>query len=408
MREGRRGSLINFDDRDPNNFRRVAVKCGGPCGQWFRWRKYTEWPGRCADCSLGERRERWNARREQRMAERAANPPRCRQLEPVIRLPASDITIERDPTRPTYGWVSCPVCQDRRYVHIPTGKKRGRFTGRCRKHGGSAILKRRGVWLHPTGTEIFFDERAPGERQKVGAKCHGCGEKKFVWVIELRRETWSGLCHDCIKQRRPYNRRADDVSLPSGSVVHFGESITDRKYERVPITCGLCGERWQPRRWHALKNVQDPEWSGYCPECRHRPARAFARLRERVLQASSNNAQEGAEDLQRFLKAVEAVSTRWETVRSFSGSRENRLKKLDQLEIGAALGVTMDPYDDKLNRNRVKRELERLGVHEVFPGDRGGFRAFVKAVADGIDEGSSAEEVALRLWRERSGAKKAA
>jgi hypothetical protein len=286
VRQGPRGSLINFDDRDPNNHRRVAVKCGGPCGQWFRWRKYPEWPGRCPDCSLVERRERGLARREQRGLARAANPPQRRKLEPIVRLPESDIVIERDPARPTYGWVRCPVCQERRRVHIPTGKKRQSFTGRCRRHQ-PARGQRRGVLLHTTGTEIFFDEREPGNYQKVAARCHGCGEKKFVWIHELRRETWSGLCHDCIKQRRPYNRLDEDLTLPSGSIIHLGAMVTQDKWRTVPVTCGACGERWHPRRWHALKSRSDPNWSGLCPDCRHNPTRASARVRERALQADA-------------------------------------------------------------------------------------------------------------------------
>jgi hypothetical protein len=364
LREGPRGSVINFDDREPGNLRRVAVKCGGPCGRWFRWRKYTEWPGRCPDCSLGERRERWQARREQRAAERAANPPQRRQLEPVVRLPEFDNTIERDPDRPTYGWVRCPVCQDRRYVHIPTGKKRQSFTGRCRRHQ-PARGQRRGVLLHPTGTEIFFDEREPGNYQKVAAKCHGCGGKKFVWVHELRREAWSGLCHDCIKQRRPYNRRAEDLLLPSGSIVHFSESVTE-KYEKVPITCGLCGERWYPRRWHALKSVRDPDWSGYCPECRHRPARGFARLMKRAQQDNPE---------QRAVRAVEAV---WGNVRALSLPFEKRLRLVTGIEIAKALALGAPDTDASFDQ--LRKQLERAGVKDRFSNVKQWFPAWVKSV----------------------------
>lgn len=155
--------------------------------------------------------------------------------------------------------------------------------------------------------------------------------------------------------------------------------------------------------------------SSRCPDCQ-RNAKALAlRLAKQILAGKAENllladvaVASVGEDVQRFLKAVQAVAERWEMVRSFSGSRENRLKKLDQLEIGTALSVPMDSYDDKLNRNRVKRELERLGVHNVFPGERGGFRAFVRAVTDGIDEGFTPEKIARQLWMARPGAIKAA
>ncbi|HEY9405806.1 MAG TPA: hypothetical protein VIQ24_24360 [Pyrinomonadaceae bacterium] len=144
----------------------------------------------------------------------------------------------------------------------------------------------------------------------------------------------------------------------------------------------------------------------YCSKClsatrRSNLTRAWCSLK-------TDDGQKNGEDVRRFLKAVQAVADKWAEVKGGSGSFDRRLKLIDQLDIAPALSVPMDQFDDKLNRNRVRRELERLGLREVYPGSRGGFRAFVKDVAERIEGGMSSECIAQRLWNERPGKIKAA
>jgi hypothetical protein len=116
----------------------------------------------------------------------------------------------------------------------------------------------------------------------------------------------------------------------------------------------------------------------------------------------NGNGHRNDEELQQFLVAVSAAAVVWDVVKGSKGTFEHRVKKIDLLDIGDALDVPIDTFDDPKSRNRIIRKLKNLGVYKVYPSDKGGAAAFVEAVAKEIEGGASREEAARLLWNQRS------
>jgi hypothetical protein len=128
-----------------------------------------------------------------------------------------------------------------------------------------------------------------------------------------------------------------------------------------------------------------------------------ARIRHQLgAAAQPQNGDVHADDerVRKFREAVDAVAEVWDVVKGGNGTVGHRLKKVDLLEIGAALGVPLDRDDDVKSRNRVTRKLKSLGAYDVYPAALGGSPAFVKAVAEAIEGGATRDEITLRLWKQ--------
>jgi hypothetical protein len=125
---------------------------------------------------------------------------------------------------------------------------------------------------------------------RVEIICHGCKELKFIWMIELKRPNWSGLCHECINTHPPYNKLVGKKTLNSGSVIYWDVLSKDGK--RVRVLCGACEEEWWPLRTHAVSRNRNQKWTGFCPTCLRNPDTLSQRLLERMRQAGSGDSNE--------------------------------------------------------------------------------------------------------------------
>jgi hypothetical protein len=105
--------------------------------------------------------------------------------------------------------------------------------------------------------------------------CPLCGKRQRYRSSEvgaIRANKRSGVCSDCvplwrIRQREQrYHMRGDETTA-IGSVIHWGEmeGHLDYSKDRVPVTCGICGEKRIINR-NYIRSVSFK--SGRCNHCR--------------------------------------------------------------------------------------------------------------------------------------------
>lgn len=156
--------------------------------------------------------------------------------------------------------VACGRCGEDRFARpFAQSKSHPRWSGFCTRCS-YASGRKHGDELHASGTIIHWNERdpeAPAERTKI--TCHYCGRNVFDSIKGIRGPRWSGRCFEC----RQTAARTGDESLPSGSIIHWGE--TDSAHPRARgVTCGRCGER---RVVIIPSGVKLEKFSGFCEKC---------------------------------------------------------------------------------------------------------------------------------------------
>lgn len=278
------GSVIHWGERDPSDRKKVMVTCG-KCKQKRLMRPDgRNRTGLCLKCGEGKRKYlrkvldqvlpsgsviHWGERdqtkkrvavrcgacgKEHQATASAARKPKFRGLHrecyhngglllmksrEVEEIPGHGSLIEWPQLDKGTVPVKCGMCKEWRRVDSQTlSKRREKYTGLCRpcsvKYQRARATRTDGCF-HPSGTLVNFAVRHPGIRAKVQIICHDCQKPKFVWMNELRRPSWSGLCHECIKERPPYNKLLGEKRLESGSVVFLGHTFRGRRAGGGPM-----------------------------------------------------------------------------------------------------------------------------------------------------------------------------
>jgi hypothetical protein len=152
--------------------------------------------------------------------------------------------------------VVCGKCGGRRVVK--NGSVRSdRPDGFCH---GCASGEFSGDELHLSGAIIHWSKREPDSKFRVAFTCAGCGAEHFTWGTHIRsRKKWSGLCVDCRQRRGSYNRKKEETTLGSGSVVLY-QQRKPGDIKKVAVRCGVCSsENFFTRTAIAAKG-----FTGYC------------------------------------------------------------------------------------------------------------------------------------------------
>jgi hypothetical protein len=169
--EGPKGSLINHDDRDPNDYNRRMIKCGGPCGEW-KFRTIQYWTGWCMKCLLHARRHTGEG----------IHPESGAKFYRDI----------RDPNVPEKVAADCTGCGERFFVQLQRTKNptwRG-LCSDCVKAADPPKLKTEneelinGAWIlrnerDAAGRRLLYYVYPPKERG-------GCGCKRTLTAHEAR------------------------------------------------------------------------------------------------------------------------------------------------------------------------------------------------------------------------------
>lgn len=135
------------------------------------------------------------------------------------------------------------------------------YTGYCHD---CANGKREGDEEHRSGAVIHWSERdgAPiTKHSKVAFTCRECRGKDFTDTKTVQRETWLGLCDECYDRAPAHNRKAGDVELATGSVIHYDRRHPDTR-ERIEVECGLCHEP----NYFWKGSIRQADFTGYCPK----------------------------------------------------------------------------------------------------------------------------------------------
>ncbi len=125
------------------------------------------------------------------------------------------------------------------------------------------------VEYHSSGTSIHWSEREykDPKHYKVKIICHVCNLSSFIRSETVRRPRWLGLCSTCALERRNPNNLGHDLTLSSGSIIHWSRL----EGEHVPVTCGIClNERSAKKESIQSNYTSKKRTKGFCPHCRHK------------------------------------------------------------------------------------------------------------------------------------------
>ncbi len=103
------------------------------------------------------------------------------------------------------------------------------------------------------GSVIYWSRR---QDPYVPVKCGSCGRERLIIANNTTRQTFQGICRQCIK-----NEKWEDETLPNGCVIYWSR----RNGQRVPIKCARC------RREHVTfaSNIRNEVFTGMCRSCLH-------------------------------------------------------------------------------------------------------------------------------------------
>jgi hypothetical protein len=100
---------------------------------------------------------------------------------------------------------------------------------------------------------------------------------------------------------------------------------------------------------------------------------------------------------QRILDVVNAIIAVWRVVQNPKLTREENLDLVKQAKVAKQLGLGDE--DAPEGSSALSSRLRRYSVKEMFPGVWSWFKAFVKVVVKGYEQGEAPEATVLNLLR---------
>jgi hypothetical protein len=304
------GSIVHWDDRDPEDRHKYGVTCG-LCGERRFTRPYINrrgWSGFCTKCSVVNRRKRGEEPHDSgtviHWSERDPNDPtrtaitchrcgkkcfdlikiistsnwsgRCFECRQTVErtqdelLPSGSIIHwgKRDPENPNRYGVTCGVCKGTRSTQIKRGTDLSKWAAFCVKCTG---LRRRkhGDEKHLSGSIIHWNNRDPEDPHwRIGITCHRCVQDSYVHKQNTRSSTWRGLCSNCLGEvglpnpRRLTGRQA----LNSGAVVDWDDRDPKDLHRRM-VECPNFSS-CHNKEYKAIDAGNKNKQPFYCRECR--------------------------------------------------------------------------------------------------------------------------------------------
>jgi transcription elongation factor Elf1 len=118
-----------------------------------------------------------------------------------------------------------------------------------------------------TGSIIHWAERDLADRTRAMVTCGRCGQRRMTRINGHKgtKYQWTGLCQSCLWHGY---RRSDDEKLPSGSIIHWGETRDPNNRRRLMITCGGCGIKRLTS--FARRKDANLSYTGLCRSCTKR------------------------------------------------------------------------------------------------------------------------------------------
>jgi hypothetical protein len=127
--------------------------------------------------------------------------------------------------------------------------------------------KQHGIKPGPNNSLFNFDERKPGDYNKVLSLCGEC-RKENLGKWEYRNSTyWSGLCYPHSAKSR---MKQGHMPHPSGAIVHRTERILEAGQRKRPVKVRFtCANREKPPHQGEtyLSATKRDEWQGLCHQC---------------------------------------------------------------------------------------------------------------------------------------------